>query len=145
MVCYLIHPYLSLFPRPQTPRIGIWEWSLQLLYTWHFRYQLVDPFRYSVHLNGHCYYGNQEEQDHKSPWQPSALFLRSKEPLEAFQLSLVKGRIANPGDEQKCKLSGFQGKIHNNSRQAIAGVHDHGYIYKYYGRGFGCGLLVEAL
>ena len=43
MVCYLIHPYLSLFPRPQTPRIGIWEWSLQLLYTWHFRYQHTSP------------------------------------------------------------------------------------------------------
>ena len=26
--------------------------------------QLVDPIRYSVHLDGHCYYGNQEEQDH---------------------------------------------------------------------------------
>lgn len=26
--------------------------------------QFVDPIRYSVHLDGHRYYGNQEEQDH---------------------------------------------------------------------------------
>jgi hypothetical protein len=75
---------------------------------------LVDPIRYSVHLNGHRYYGNQEEQDHKSPWQPSAPFLWSKEPHETFQLGLVKGRIAEPGGKQNIRLTG---KINSRKRK----------------------------